>query len=643
MIETRQDGSWYIDSLAIGNYTITYETSSKWLTSCPSTQSFNVVNSDSITVLSNFGLIANFGIVKGNMFQDYNENCLITTGEPKLASRFGIINPSGTIIQSDINGNWTSDSLGIGSYTLTLDTSDGWNTTCNSIIPFDILPYGLIDTTYQIGYKSPPACISPYISIYSFLLRPCQHSYIRVIACNNSSTTEVMDNAYAVVELDSFLSILSTDYPYTQIGANSYQFNIGNINPGECIDFTIDSYVSCDAILGQTLCMQANLYPADSCVFDTIPTPPIGGVEPCTLPWDNSSLSVEGWCQNDSIVFSVTNTGDLGDGDMQCYSPITILVDGIVTYLDSVLLQGGETTIFSYPANGQTWILQTEQHPLHPGSSHPNAHVELCGDTANWTSGMVNIVPHNDADPIVDIYCRVTTNGYDPNDKTGYPLGIGSQHYVAPNGDIEYVIRFQNTGTDTAFTIVIRDTLDFDLDIFSVVSGASSHDYTFKMFGPRVLEWTFSNILLPDSTTDEPNSHGFVTFSVNQNPELPDFTEINNSVGIYFDFNEPVITNTTSHIVNRGIYDLTTTNTIVYEPTEQLYIYPNPAKDNLNVMLPQNNSLTLSIYSIEGKLMEQKIIRQNSNIDVSEFPNGMYFIQAKNQDGKIFTSKFIKE
>src|SRR5690606_16653903 len=122
-------------------------------------------------------------------------------------------------------------------------------------------------------------------------------------------------------------------------------------------------------------------------------------------------------------------------------------------------------------------------------------------------------------------------------------------HFISRNQKIDYLIQFQNTGTDTAFTVIIRDTLDTDFNIFSVQSGVSSHPYTFRMYGPRVLEWKFSNILLPDSTTDEPGSHGYVIFSVDQNLNLVNGTELNNTADIYFDFNAPIITNTTSHII----------------------------------------------------------------------------------------------
>ena len=61
-------------------------------------------------------------------------------------------------------------------------------------------------------------------------------------------------------------------------------------------------------------------------------------------------LQVEGWCQGDSVYFSVTNTGDFDDGDMDCYSPVWLTVDGVVTDTDSLQIQGGETVIYSYPA-----------------------------------------------------------------------------------------------------------------------------------------------------------------------------------------------------------------------------------------------------------------------------------------------------
>jgi hypothetical protein len=98
--------------------------------------------------------------------------------------------------------------------------------------------------------------------------------------------------------------------------------------------------------------------------------------------------------------------------------------------------------------------------------------------------------------------------------------------------------------------VVIRDTLDMDLDIFSVKPGASSHPYQFIMHGPRVLEWEFDSILLPDSNVNEARSHGFLTFQVKQNSDLAEGTVVSNRAGIYFDFNEPILTNEVTQVIN---------------------------------------------------------------------------------------------
>ncbi|MEZ4956293.1 MAG: hypothetical protein R2825_22230 [Saprospiraceae bacterium] len=91
--------------------------------------------------------------------------------------------------------------------------------------------------------------------------------------------------------------------------------------------------------------------------------------------------------------------------------------------------------------------------------------------------------PLNDADPFVDTDCRENTGSYDPNDKTGFPLGIDEDHFILKNTDIEYLIRFQNTGTDTALTVVIRDTLSPYLDPTSIEMGGGSHAFRYEIYG----------------------------------------------------------------------------------------------------------------------------------------------------------------
>ncbi|HBS85187.1 MAG: hypothetical protein A2W91_01745 [Bacteroidetes bacterium GWF2_38_335] len=490
--------------------------------------------------------------VYGMFYMDINENCEIDGYEAGLPLRMAIINPGNIVVTANDAGMWFIDSLLPGGYSITADTSGNWQITCPVTQYFTVVhPDSALIAPY-FGFISTQPCSDPEISVFMPIMRPCfDNQSIYLQACNQGLATGPLNDAYVVLELDPLITINSSTVPYSSIGENLYQFNIGDLNPGFCFDFWISSSISCSAIAGQTLCLNANLFPVDSCAFESIPEIPTGSITPCELPWDHSSLSVEGWCQNDSIYFTVTNTGDFGDGDMVCYSPVRIYIDGVLVILDSVLLAGSETTTFVFPGDGRTWHFEADQHPLHPGSSHPNATVELCGNEENWTPGIANYFPADDEDPVNDIYCSEVTASYDPNDKTGYPHGIGEEHIIYPDVQLQYVIRFQNTGTDTAFTVVLLDTLDVDLDIFSVVKGVSSHNCDFTIYGPRILKWTFSNILLPDSTTNEPESHGFATFTVDQNPGLTDGTQIFNKAAIYFDFNDPVITNSTSHIIDR--------------------------------------------------------------------------------------------
>lgn len=142
-----------------------------------------------------------------------------------------------------------------------------------------------------------------------------------------------------------------------------------------------------------------------------------------------------------------------------------------------------------------------------------------------------------------DSETQIVRGSFDPNDKEVSPVGVGSTGLITREDTLTYQIHFQNVGTDTAFNIVVRDLLDEDLDLSTLQIGASSHPFTFGIVDPRELVWTFTNIRLPDSTTNEAASHGFVKFTVKPKANAPAGAMIQNSAAIYFDFNAPVITN----------------------------------------------------------------------------------------------------
>ncbi len=133
---------------------------------------------------------------------------------------------------------------------------------------------------------------------------------------------------------------------------------------------------------------------------------------------------------------------------------------------------------------------------------------------------------------------------YDPNDKRESFAGEIYPADIAAGKWLNYNIRFQNTGTDTAFNIILRDTLDSKLNADSIEVIGASHAYSVNIKNKKYLTVQFNNIKLVDSTHNEPLSHGYFSYRIKPVATLALGDTIRNNASIYFDFNLPVKTNT---------------------------------------------------------------------------------------------------
>ena len=162
------------------------------------------------------------------------------------------------------------------------------------------------------------------------------------------------------------------------------------------------------------------------------------------------------------------------------------------------------------------------------------------------TCGGASLPPTNAIPIDALIECAI-----DPNDKTLIsPEGCGPFGNISGDEPMVYQIRFQNTGNAPAHNIVLKDVLssNFDISTFKIIS--TSHPITrVELFPSNILMISYMGIELPDSGENQLRSHGFVSFSISPKNNLPDGTIITNEVGIYFDLNEPVITNTTLNTI----------------------------------------------------------------------------------------------
>jgi uncharacterized repeat protein (TIGR01451 family) len=163
-----------------------------------------------------------------------------------------------------------------------------------------------------------------------------------------------------------------------------------------------------------------------------------------------------------------------------------------------------------------------------------------------------DLTPHDDT----AILRQRVQGSFDPNDKAENLGGSISNQQVASGEYINYTIRFQNTGTDTAFNVYIKDTLDNKLDWNTFQMIACSHTYQLSINSSNQYTWNFYGVNLPDSNINEPGSHGFIAYRVKPKTTLATGDLIVNDASIYFDFNLPVETNQATTLVSNILVSL---------------------------------------------------------------------------------------
>lgn len=235
--------------------------------------------------------------------------------------------------------------------------------------------------------------------------------------------------------------------------------------------------------------------------------------------------------------------------------------------------------------------------------------------------------------------CQMNIGSYDPNDKRAFNEKGRSAERVDKGDYVYYHIRFQNTGTDTAFNIQIIDTLSEYLDIYTIEMLSGSHPYTFEVTEGPVLTLNFDNIFLPDSSVNLLNSNGYVKFRIRAKSDMAYGTYIPNTASIYFDFNDPVLT-------NEVVVEIDMSSGVVHEQDLLSFsIFPNPASTKLSLILDDSFPEISHFYisDISGtKLGGLKRFLKDSPVDVSHLTPGVYFISLLKGDEIVAAGQFVK-
>jgi len=253
---------------------------------------------------------------------------------------------------------------------------------------------------------------------------------------------------------------------------------------------------------------------------------------------------------------------------------------------------------------------------------------ELITSIENSIEGIVDDFSENNTFVLEEI----VVNSFDPNDKQ---VLQGEGILEEEVGDfLDYIVRFQNTGTADAITVEITDELSNNLNTNTLRVLASSHDFTVNITDENQISFLFENINLPPEEVDEEGSNGYIAFQVRTNDDLVLGDTVENTANIFFDFNEPIITNTvvTTVVEPLSVDDQSIENTI--------RMFPNPTSIMLNIDIRSGVELQkVDIYSLLGEKVKTTV---NNQINVSNLSTGIYLAKVFTDKGTL-TRKIVKE
>lgn len=321
---------------------------------------------------------------------------------------------------------------------------------------------------------------------------------------------------------------------------------------------------------------------------------------------------------------------------------ITMVFPPCLNYIVDTTLQIQPNTVID-DANGDTLIYNIPDVYNYPPFFLNSMYIraQICTTATSGDTLCIQLIvnANNDVDVTNNTYTRCVgiASSFDPNNKEVNPRGTGTSGIIPDTTvGMVYTINFQNTGTAPAVNIVVKDTLSSNLQLETFQIVGSSHAMSGTNITNGVVSFNFPNIMLPDSTSDELNSHGFVTYKIDLVPNLAPLTQIKNTAYIYFDYNEAIITNTAINTIEEPL------GISVADAATPFAIYPNPAMDFVSIYTTANyKQAQLMIYNLTGQLITQKQITQANQIPITELGNGMYIFVVQNGDTVIGRQRVV--
>ncbi len=318
---------------------------------------------------------------------------------------------------------------------------------------------------------------------------------------------------------------------------------------------------------------------------------------------------------------------------------VKVTIDGPVQYFEPVqnaLIPSVSGNVLTYTVNDFSLINLSDFYFNVITDSTASMDDSVCVETEIFSGIGDNNLSNNS-----NTTCFMISNSCDPNEKEVNPIGNLGYSF---NDYLTYIIHFQNTGNAAAQHIQILDTLDSDLDVSTFQLLVYSHPNMTQVLEGGIVKFNFPNINLPDSTSNEPGSHGYIQYKIKPNSGVTPNTSFDNTASIYFDFNSPVVTNTTHTSFATGVQEL--------QGESNLVLYPNPVTENVTVKfqngIPINqieiiDLLGRKVYDEKTTLNSTEIIGTSKIINLKSLSKGVYFIKVQSHHGEMLVKKIVKQ
>ena len=429
----------------------------------------------------------------------------------------------------------------------------------------------------------------------------CANSDIEL--SNYFVSSENSTNTYSTLVNNGFyeLSVYSGNYNVSLLNIPSY-FTVSPQNT--LVDFTTSSTEQIDFCLtaNQTIeDLNITILPIDDArpgfeanyklVLENVGTETINGVT-ANLTFDDSKQSFVS--ANPAPVSTTSNSLDFSVGTIQPFGSFEIEI-----------------------------VMQTFTPPT------VNA-----DDVLNFTAiALPNASDYTPNDNVYDL-SQIVVNAYDPNDKRvlqGNEITLDQT-----NEYLDYIIRFQNTGSANATFVRIEDELDTELDWNTLKIVSASHAYDVKITNGNEVEFLFNNINLPYEAADEPNSHGYIAYKIKPKATVQVGDIMSGNASIYFDFNTPIITNTVSTEV------ITNLSVDEFGIKNLLSIYPNPTDEGVFINTKDGVTVnSVKLYNIQGTEL-RSIEGSTEFLNTKKIASGIYVLVIKTNRGNITKKLVVK-